>query len=87
MTTPTNPSLSEIVKASAERMQDVTVELDRSMGTVTISAPGQGDIFFQGHEADEFIEKVDKLYHETGLCTEDECALNIASPYAENIWN
>lgn len=81
------PTLSEIVKASAERMRDVTVELDRSMGTVTISADGEEDIFFEGHEADTFIAAVDKLYEETGDCNEDECALNVASPYAENIWN
>jgi hypothetical protein len=82
-----SPTLSELVKASAERMHDVTVEIDRSMGTVSISAAGEDDIFFEGHEAETFIEAVDKLYEETGDCNEDECALNVAEPYAENIWN
>jgi hypothetical protein len=82
------PTLSELVKASAERMKDVTVDLDRSMGTVAISCDSaENDIFFEGHEAEEFLQAVDKLYEETGDCTEDECALNVAEPYAENIWN
>jgi hypothetical protein len=82
-----NPTLSEIVKASAERMKDVTVDIDRSFETVSISARGQEDIFYQGEEAEAFIKEVDELYEETGDCNEDECALCVAEPICENCWN
>lgn len=79
-------TLTEIIKAAAERMQDVSVDIDRCMGFVSISSDGEEDITFQGDEADQFIEAVDKLYNESGHVTEDEAALCHAQSYVECIW-
>lgn len=75
-------TLTEIVKATAARMKDANVDFDRSMSTVTISTDGQEDIFMQGEGADQFLTELDDLYEKTGDCTEDECALALAEPYA-----
>jgi hypothetical protein len=80
-------TLTEIIKAAAERMPDVIVEIDRRLGTVLIWKPEEEDIFLQGDEADQFIAKVDELYNKAGDVTEDEAALCEASPYCENLWN
>lgn len=79
--------LAEIVKASASRMVDVTVEADRGFSTVCISCDGEEDIFMQGDEADDFIAEVDTMYDMAQHVTWDEAALCVAEPYAECIWN
>lgn len=84
---PAKLTLADIVKAAAGRLPGVDVEIDRSMGTVCISAQGEEDIFMQGDEADEFIAEVDKLWNDAQHVTEDEAALCAASPYVECIWN
>jgi len=80
-------TLTEIVKATAARMKDVAVYLDRNMDNVLISTPGQEDIYMQGDDAVQFLTELDDLYEKTGDCTEDECALTLAAPYAENLWS
>lgn len=80
-------NLTEIIKDAASFMKDVTVALDRGIGTVAITTPGRDDIFMQGDDATKFIEQVDLLYNESGNVTEDEAALCVAKPYAENIWS
>jgi hypothetical protein len=80
-------SLTDIIKAAAERMRDAAVDINRLLPTVCISAPGEEDIFMQGDEAEAFIAEVDKLYEQAGDVTEDECALCHAEPYCENCWN
>ena len=79
--------LSEIIKKSAERMQNVCVDIDRRFGTVCISSNGEEDIFMQGEDASDFIAQVDNLYEKAGDVTEDEAALCCAAPYCECIWN
>lgn len=81
-------NLNDIIKAAATRMTGakVEVELDRSRGTVSISAPGQEAIFMQGDEGDQFISEVGRLYEEAGHVTEDEAALCHAEQYADCIW-
>jgi hypothetical protein len=79
--------LTKIIKESAERMKDVTVDRDRDLSTVSISAHGKEDIFMQGEEADNFIKEVEALWEKVGEVTMDECAANVAEPYCENLWN
>lgn len=79
-------TITEIIKAAAVRMTDVTVDVDRSFSTVTITAEGQDTIFLQGDEADQFIAAVDALYEKAGDVAEDEAALCHAEQYAECIW-
>lgn len=73
--------LSEIIRAAAARMKDVTVDIDKGMGTVCIIAEDQEDIFMQGDDADDFINEVEELYEKAGDVTEDECALCQAEDY------
>jgi hypothetical protein len=75
----------QVIKEMAGRMADVTVDMNRSYGTVTIDIVGGESIFLQGDEADNFIAEVDRIYDEAQNVTEDECALCVASPYAESV--
>jgi translation initiation factor 1 (eIF-1/SUI1) len=79
-------TLTEIIKAAAQRMQNATVDMDSRYGTVCISTDGQDDIFMQGDEAGGFIDQVQDLYEKAGDVTEDEAALCHAEQYAECIW-
>lgn len=81
--------LTKIIQDAAARMSSVTVELDHSYGTVTISDDEgvQDDIFMQGDDANLFLNEVDDLYQKAGDVTEDECALCAAESYVECLWN
>jgi hypothetical protein len=82
-------TLIEIIRASAARMTNVTVETNSSMETVCIfdDSGAQEDIFMQGEEASEFIDRCKALYEEAGDVGMGDVELHVASPYAENLWN
>ena len=76
-------TLSELVRASAARMADVSVDIDSLLETVTISSDGEEDIFMQGDDARSFIAEVESLYEKTGDMSKDDCAALVAEPYTE----
>lgn len=82
-------TLTEIILASASGMVNVTVETDSAMETVCISDDTgvQDDIFMQGEDASEFIDRCKALYEEAGDVTLGDVELHVASPYVENFWN
>lgn len=79
-------TLSQIIEASAQRMQDVTVHMVTNRGTVTISAPNKEDIFLQGDDADIFLSEVERLWNETQTLTRTTIALHLAEPYTD-LWS
>lgn len=80
------PTLTEIIKADAAFLPDVTVEVDQLIGTVCISTPGQDDIFMQGDDAEAFIKECQDLYETAGDIDMDTVELSVAKPYVECIW-
>lgn len=76
-------TLSQIIEASAARMQDVTVHMVTNYGTVTISTPGQEDIFLQGDDASIFLWQVEYLWHTTKNLSRTTIALHLAEPYTD----
>lgn len=79
-------TLSQTIEASAARMQDVTVHMVTNCGTVTISTPGQEDIFLQGDDASIFLWQVEYLWHATQDLSRATIALHLAKPYTD-IWS
>lgn len=79
-------TLSEIVRIGAARMTHVAVDIDSAHDTVTISTPGEDDIFMQGDDARAFIDDVDALYNRTGDMTKDDCAACVAEPFT-TLWS
>lgn len=79
-------TLIQIIEASAARMQDVTVHMVTNYGTVTISTPGQEDIFLQGDDASIFLWQVEYLWHTTKNLSRTTIALHLAKPYTD-IWS
>jgi len=76
-----------ILKASAKRMKDVSVECDSGFSTVCISAKGQDDIFMQGDDADAFILEIENLSKRCKALNPEIIKLALAEPYCENLWN
>ena len=72
-------TLTEIIRADALYLTNVRVECDSRYSTVEIG----DDIFLQGQEADEFNDKVERLWNLTGDTTKDECAKHLAKPYVD----
>jgi hypothetical protein len=79
--------LSLMVKQQAALMDEVTVEMDKLHGWVTISSEGEDDIFLQDSEGSEFIDEVKQVWKECGDVTEDEAALYVAAPYVDSFWS
>lgn len=79
-------TLSQIIEASAARMQDVTVHMVTNYGTVTISTPGQEDIFLQDDAASTFLCQVENLWHTTQTLSRATIALHLAEPYTD-VWS
>ena len=76
-------TLSQTIEASAARIQDVTVHMVTNCGTVTISTPGQEDIFLQGDDASIFLWQVEYLWHTTKNLSRTTTALHLAEPYTD----
>lgn len=81
--------LSTIIKATAERMSDVSVDVRTNYGTVCISddTGTHADIFLQGDEAENFIILARNAYDECGYVTMSDCYLWQAEQYIECLWN
>ena len=79
-------TLSQIIEATASRMQDVSVHMVTNRGTVTISAPNKEDIFLQGDDADIFLSEVENLWHVTQNLGKATIALYLAEPYTD-LWS
>ena len=79
-------TLSQIIEATASRMQDVSVHMVTNRGTVTISAPNKEDIFLQGDDATCFLSEVERLWHTTQTITRGTIALHLAEPYTD-LWS
>lgn len=79
-------SLARLVQAAAERLKDVTVDIDRSLGTVCIKGMGYDEIFLQGEDAAAFIDEVDRLWEDAEDVSDDDAAKCMALPYVECLW-
>ena len=76
-----------ILKASAKRMTGVFVDINRSMGHVSIYDGRHENIFLQGDDAEQFISECDKYSNICQRLNFDLIELAVAEPYAENLWN
>lgn len=76
-----------ILKASAKRMANVNVDVDRPYETVCISTTGQDDIVMQGDDAAQFIGECDKLATRCKCLDGYTIESALAEQYAENLWN
>jgi len=74
-----------ILKAAAKRMHNVTVDWDSSFCTVSISTPGQDDIFMQGDDATAFIDEIESMGNRCRSLNPDVIALALAEPYTD-LW-
>jgi len=79
-------TLHDIIQASSERMKDVTVHVQSHYGWVTISAPGEADIFLQDEDGYIFYSEAVQLYNKVQTVSMDACYALLAEPYAENFW-
>lgn len=64
----------------------IDVDCDSGFSTVSISMPGEDDIFLQGDEADSFIEECHKLWNRYPSLPDYVCEMALAEPYT-NIWS
>lgn len=64
----------------------ITVEVDSPFSWVTISAPGEDDIFMRGDDADSFIEECHKLWNHYPSLPHYVCEMALAEPYTD-IWS
>lgn len=85
--------LSTIIKQTAARCRDITVDVDISMPTVCITDDQNDDpdtncIFMQGDDAQQFIDECDALEKKTRskIITREQIELCVAAPYAECIF-
>ena len=79
-------TLTEIIKADAAYLKDVTVNVDNRFGTVCISAPGKDDIFMQGDDASGFIKVCRDLWERAGDIDMPTVELAVAKDYVDCIW-
>lgn len=79
-------TLSQIIEATASRMQDVSVHMVTNRGTVRISAPEEEDIFLQGDDATCLLWQVENLWHVTQNLGKATIALYLAEPYTD-LWS
>jgi hypothetical protein len=80
--------MPEIIRQQAQlaRNSGASVDLDTSMPTVCISAPGEPDIFMQGDDARQFEDQVRAYEDQYPDVDSDDIELFVAWPYIENIW-
>lgn len=83
------PSLSEIIRADAAYMKNVTVEVNRRLPTVGIKDDSgrQQSVFMQGDDADSFIFAFDALTEQAPDVNFEDIELHLAKPYVDCIWN
>ncbi|MBB5409258.1 hypothetical protein HDG34_003199 [Paraburkholderia sp. HC6.4b] len=74
------PRFDEIIRTSAWRVRNVTIDVNESMPTVAIGE----NVFLQGEEADNFIEAAKGLYEQAQTVTMDDCYACVAHPYVES---
>ena len=63
----------------------IDVDCDSGFSTVSISMPGEDDIFLQGDEADSFIEECHKLWKRYPSLPDYVCEMALAEPYTD-LW-
>lgn len=56
---------------------------DSAFSWVAIDVPGQDGVFMQGHEAEGFIENVDKMCKRYPSLDGETAELALAEPYVE----
>jgi len=69
--------LSQHIKRTAQRMSDVSIDVDTSYQTVAIGS----DVFMQGDEAQSFIDEADTLYNQAQYVSIDDCYAFLAESY------
>lgn len=85
-----NPTIEQIVEASARSMSQVEVTLDRRFPTVSIvdvSGDDQDEIFLQGDDAVRFEFEVDALMPHCPCLNEDHLVKHMAAGYVDSFWN
>jgi hypothetical protein len=85
-------SLAKIIKNQLEYCVGYAVDINSAYSWVNIydeSEGNEGDnsLFMQGHEAEDFIDKVEKLFNKVRIVSYKDCALFEASQYIENCLN
>ena len=77
--------LEDILKQQADytRNSDVTVEVVRNMPWVTIHADEESELFLEGDQAEEFINKCDAYTLECPEMEGDEIELAVAYGYLD----
>jgi hypothetical protein len=82
-------TLTQIIQATADRMNNVSVDVRTNFGTVCIKdCDGiHEDIFLQGDDAVIFIMEAQANYNQCGDVTMSECYAHQAEQFVDNIWN
>lgn len=77
--------IQEILKQQAEYTQnsDVTVEINKAMGWVTIIADKDSQVFLEGEDADEFLAKCDEYSQDCQDMTMEVIQLAVAYDYLD----
>lgn len=81
------PATKYIRAAAGRFLATGDVDWNSGMATVTMTSPGEDDIFMQGDEADAFIAEIYALCKRYPSLDAHTAAAALAQPYAENIWN
>lgn len=82
--------LKTIIEQDALYMREVRVDINRAFSTVCIvdlSSVEHEDVFMQGHEADDFVDAIDKIAESHPEVNFEDIALHLAKPYVDCIWN
>lgn len=79
-------NLSTYIRQTAQLSSNSggTVDLSAHLSMVSITWGDGYECFMQGHEADEFCDRVRALWEKSGDTTMEDCALCEAWPYIEN---
>jgi len=75
-------TLSDYIADTASRMRGVTVTVNSTLNTVSITDQHGLDVFMQGDDAAQFIAERDRIYDTTGDLTLDVIESALAEPYA-----
>lgn len=78
-------SLGNFVKKHIRFYRDISVDVNRPFGRVSITDDSGGEIFLQNDEGYDFIDRADALYQKTGNIDMDQAYLFIATDYADAI--
>lgn len=82
-------TLTQLIRASAARMSDVTIDVRTNFETVCIKddTGAHDDIFMQGDDARQFIDEARRGYNKSRYVSLDECYAWQAEEYVKNLWN